>query len=160
VCNQGINPRRYKQVPVVWSYERRLGLNPQGEAGEAAALLELAALAIPGSPPPRAPGGLGAAREAGGQAARPAWREVRGGLQPLVQALAVRALCPHRQRSDLTPTFIGMRRNAPLPPMKEGARVHHSYGSYAPSTYGSYEPRRPNPSTAHRSRSRGAGRWS
>jgi hypothetical protein len=26
--------------------------------------------------------------------------------------------------------------------MKEGARVHHSYGSYAPSTYGSYEPRR------------------
>ena len=31
--------------------------------------------------------------------------------------------------------------------MKEGARVHHSYGSYAPSTYGSYEPRRVNPST-------------
>jgi hypothetical protein len=22
--------------------------------------------------------------------------------------------------------------------MEEGARVHHSYGSYAPSTYGSY----------------------
>jgi hypothetical protein len=36
--------------------------------------------------------------------------------------------------------------------MKEGARVHRSYGSYAPSTYGSYEPRRANPSTA-----RGAG---
>jgi hypothetical protein len=32
--------------------------------------------------------------------------------------------------------------------MKEGVRVHHSYGSYAPSTYGSYEPRRANPSTA------------
>jgi hypothetical protein len=31
--------------------------------------------------------------------------------------------------------------------MKEGARVHHSYGSYAPSTYGSYEPRRANLST-------------
>jgi hypothetical protein len=41
-----------------------------------------------------------------------------------------------------------MHRNAPLSPMKEGARVHHSYGSYAPSTYGSYEPRRANPSTA------------
>jgi hypothetical protein len=34
--------------------------------------------------------------------------------------------------------------------MKEGARVHHSYGSCAPSTYGSYEPREANPSTAHR----------
>jgi hypothetical protein len=32
--------------------------------------------------------------------------------------------------------------------MEEGARVHHSYGSCAPSTYGSYEPRRANPSTA------------
>ena len=32
--------------------------------------------------------------------------------------------------------------------MKEGARVHHSYGSYALSTYGSYEPRRANPSAA------------
>ena len=27
------------------------------------------------------------------------------------------------------------------------AECHHSYGSYAPSTYGSYEPRRANPST-------------
>jgi hypothetical protein len=52
------------------------------------------------------------------------------------------------QCSDLTPIFKGMHRNAPLVPMKEGARVHHSYGSYAPSTYGSYEPRRANPSTA------------
>jgi hypothetical protein len=46
-----------------------------------------------------------------------------------------------------------------ISPMKEGARVHHSYGSYAPSTYGSYEPRRANPSTGHRSmysRNRGA----
>ena len=51
------------------------------------------------------------------------------------------------QCSDLTPVFIGMHRNAPLSPMKEGARVHYSYGSYAPSTYGSYEPRRANPST-------------
>jgi hypothetical protein len=34
--------------------------------------------------------------------------------------------------------------------MEEGARVHHFYGSYAPSTYGSYEPRRANPSTAPR----------
>ena len=33
--------------------------------------------------------------------------------------------------------------------MKEGAWVHHSYGYYAPSTYGSYEPRRANASTAH-----------
>jgi hypothetical protein len=32
--------------------------------------------------------------------------------------------------------------------MKEGARVHHSYGSYAPSTYGSFGPRKANPSTA------------
>jgi hypothetical protein len=32
--------------------------------------------------------------------------------------------------------------------MKEGAREHHSYASYAPSTYGSYEPRRANPSAA------------
>ena len=31
--------------------------------------------------------------------------------------------------------------------MEEGARVHHSYGFSAPSTYGSYEPRRANPST-------------
>jgi hypothetical protein len=31
--------------------------------------------------------------------------------------------------------------------MKESARVHHSYGSYAPSTYGSYEPRRADSST-------------
>jgi hypothetical protein len=53
-----------------------------------------------------------------------------------------------RQCSDLTHICIGMHRNAPLSPMKEGARVHHSYGSYAPSTYGSYEPRRANPSTA------------
>ena len=30
---------------------------------------------------------------------------------------------------------------------EEGAWVHHSYGSYAPSTYRSYEPRRANPST-------------
>jgi hypothetical protein len=51
------------------------------------------------------------------------------------------------QCSDLTPIFIGMHRNAPQSPMEEGARVHHSYGSYAPSTYGSYEPRRENPST-------------
>jgi hypothetical protein len=42
-----------------------------------------------------------------------------------------------RQCSDLTPIFIGVHRNAPLSPMKEGARVHHSYGFYAPSTYGS-----------------------
>jgi hypothetical protein len=64
--------------------------------------------------------------------------------------------CVHAQRghdwlapqcSDLTPIFIGMDWNAPLSPMKEGARVHRSYGSYAPSTYGSYEPRRANPST-------------
>ena len=41
-----------------------------------------------------------------------------------------------------------MQRNALLSPIKEGARVHRSYGSYAPSTYGSYEPRRANPSTA------------
>jgi hypothetical protein len=40
------------------------------------------------------------------------------------------------QCSDLTPIFIGMHRNAPLSPLEEGARVHHSYGSYAPSTYG------------------------
>jgi hypothetical protein len=49
------------------------------------------------------------------------------------------------QCSDLTPNFIGTHRNAPLFPMEEGARVHHSYGSYgsyALSTYGSYEPRR------------------
>jgi hypothetical protein len=39
-------------------------------------------------------------------------------------------------------------RNAPLSPMKEGARVHHSYGSYAPSSYGSYDARKANPSTA------------
>jgi hypothetical protein len=52
----------------------------------------------------------------------------------------------------LTPIFIGMHRNAPLSLMKEGARVHHSYGSYAPSTYGSYEPRRENPSTAREPR--------
>ena len=32
--------------------------------------------------------------------------------------------------------------------MKEGARVHHSYGSYAPSTYDSYGPRKTNLSTA------------
>jgi hypothetical protein len=54
---------------------------------------------------------------------------------------------PGSQCSDLTPIFIGLHRNAPLSPMKEGARVHHSYGSYAPSTYGSYEARRANPST-------------
>ena len=54
--------------------------------------------------------------------------------------------CP-LQCSDLTPIFIGMHRNAPLSSMEEGARVHHSYGSYAPFTYGSYEPRRANPST-------------
>jgi hypothetical protein len=29
--------------------------------------------------------------------------------------------------------------------MEEGAMVHHSYDSYAPSTCGSYEPRRANP---------------
>jgi hypothetical protein len=58
-----------------------------------------------------------------------------------------------RQCSDFTATFIGMRRNAPLSPTKEGARVHHSYGSYAPSTYGSYEPRRANPSTVCHARS-------
>ena len=52
-----------------------------------------------------------------------------------------------RQCSDFTPTFIGMHRNAPLSPTKESARVHHSYGSYAPSTYGSYGPRKANPST-------------
>ena len=40
-----------------------------------------------------------------------------------------------------------MHRNAPLSPMKEGARVHYSYGSYAPSTYGSYGPRKANLST-------------
>jgi hypothetical protein len=33
--------------------------------------------------------------------------------------------------------------------MKEGARVHHSYGFYPPSPYGSQEPRRANPSTAN-----------
>jgi hypothetical protein len=55
---------------------------------------------------------------------------------------------PEGERSDLTPIFIGLHRNAPLSPMEEGARVHHSCGSYAPSTYGSYEPRRANPSTA------------
>ncbi len=33
--------------------------------------------------------------------------------------------------------FIGMHRNTALSPMEEGARVHHSYGSYAPSSYGS-----------------------
>jgi hypothetical protein len=54
--------------------------------------------------------------------------------------------------TDFTPIFIGMHRqlgirHAPLSPMKEGARVRHSYGSYAPSTYGSYGPRRANPST-------------
>jgi hypothetical protein len=53
-----------------------------------------------------------------------------------------------RQCSDFTPIFIGMHRNAPLSPMKEGARVHHSYGSYAPSAHGSYEHRNANPSTA------------
>jgi hypothetical protein len=53
-----------------------------------------------------------------------------------------------RQCSDFTPIFIGMHRNAPLSPMREGARVHHSYGSYAFSIYGSYAPRRANPSTA------------
>jgi hypothetical protein len=53
------------------------------------------------------------------------------------------------QCSDFTPIFIGMHRNTPLYPMKEGARVHHSYGSYAPSTYGSYEPRNANPSTGY-----------
>ena len=31
--------------------------------------------------------------------------------------------------------------------MKESAKVQHSYGSYAPSTYGSYGPRKANPST-------------
>jgi hypothetical protein len=46
--------------------------------------------------------------------------------------------------------FIGMHRNAPLSLMKEGARVHHFYGSDATSTYGSYEPRRANPSTVRR----------
>jgi hypothetical protein len=51
------------------------------------------------------------------------------------------------QCSDWTPIFIGMHRNAPLSPMEEGARVHNSYGSYAPSTYGSYEPRKANPIT-------------
>jgi hypothetical protein len=51
------------------------------------------------------------------------------------------------QCSDLTPIFIGTHRNAPLSPMEEGARVHHSYGSYAPSAYGSYGPRNANPST-------------
>ena len=30
------------------------------------------------------------------------------------------------------------------------ARVHHSYGSYAPSTYGSYGPRKANPITVKR----------
>jgi hypothetical protein len=34
--------------------------------------------------------------------------------------------------------------------MEEGARVHPSGGSNAPTTYGSYEPRRANPSTGHR----------
>ena len=47
----------------------------------------------------------------------------------------------------MTPIFIGMYRNAPLSPMEEGAMAHHFYGSYAPSAYGSYEPRRANPST-------------
>jgi hypothetical protein len=61
--------------------------------------------------------------------------DVRGNM--LVEGdLAVRA--PAGQCSDLTPVFIGMHRNAPLSPMEEGARVHHSYGSYAPSAYGSY----------------------
>jgi hypothetical protein len=36
------------------------------------------------------------------------------------------------QCSDLAPIFMGMHRNAPLSPMEEGARVHRSYGSYAP----------------------------
>jgi hypothetical protein len=57
---------------------------------------------------------------------------------------------PPRQCSDFTPIFIGMHRDAPLSPMAEGARVHHSYGSYAPPTYGFCEPRRANPSTALR----------
>ena len=43
------------------------------------------------------------------------------------------------QCSDLTPIFIGMHRNAPLSLVKEGAWVQHSYGSY--------EPRKANPST-------------
>jgi hypothetical protein len=54
---------------------------------------------------------------------------------------------PDLQCSELTPIFIGIHRNAPLSPINKGARVHHSYGSYAPSTYVSYEPRRANPST-------------
>jgi hypothetical protein len=86
--------------------ERRLGTNQQGEAGEAAELLgELEALAIPDSPPPRAPGGLGAAREAEEQAARPAWREMLLALQPLAQALAVRILCPHRSHNHEAARF-------------------------------------------------------
>ena len=48
-----------------------------------------------------------------------------------------------------------LHRNAPLSPMKEGARVHHSYGSYAPSTYGSYGPREANPSTLNTARRAG-----
>ena len=52
-----------------------------------------------------------------------------------------------RRCSDFTPVFIGVHRDAPLSPMKEGARVHHSYGSYAPSTDGSSGPRKATPST-------------
>jgi hypothetical protein len=43
-----------------------------------------------------------------------------------------------------------VHRSGGVSPMEEGARVHHSYGSYAPLSYGSYEPRRANPSTDSR----------
>ena len=41
-----------------------------------------------------------------------------------------------------------------MSPMKAGARIHHSYGSYAPSTYGSYDARKANPSIAATARAK------
>jgi hypothetical protein len=56
-----------------------------------------------------------------------------------------------RQCSNVARVSIGMHRNAPLSPTKsEGARIHHSYGSDAPCTYGSCASCRANSSTAGR----------
>ena len=88
----------------------------------------------------------------------PPWVSIPGSDNRVQQPAPVGGLAPGGQGgqndgedgtqcSDLTPICIGMHRNAPLSHMKEGARVHHFYGSYALSTYGSYEPRRANPST-------------
>jgi hypothetical protein len=54
------------------------------------------------------------------------------------------------QCSDFTPIFIGMHKNAPLSPMKEGGqRTPFLWFLCTFHLYGSYGPRRANPSTGH-----------